>query len=269
MEPSGPSPREERLLAAIFERAFMRGIQHAPQDPAPAEWGAEPFGVVRRAGGILAALHFPQKDAKGIVLFGHPGIAPGKGYFHRSDRIPFVRSLGLAAATFDHGGFGESDGMAGLFHRDWADMLAWARRRYPDLPVHLWGVSVGGYFAHHALAQDEQGIASAVFEQVSPDLLRYGDSASLRAASALTMLLMGDARRWSAAEAHAPRMAVEHVLYVSGELDSGVPPDHAARLAAAAGPFARHHAVKDAEHLEAWKKGGESLRKTVESLLLS
>lgn len=244
-------------------------MRHAPQDAPPAEWGAQPFGVVRREGGVLAALHFPAPSARGVVLFGHPGIPPAKGYFHRSDRIPFVRGLGLAAATFDHGGFGESDDPAGLFHREWGDMLAWARRRYPGLPVHVWGVSLGGYFAHHALAEDAEGIATAVFEQVTPDLLLYGGSAALTAGGALAALLMPDARRWEAALTHAPRLAVERVLYVSGGVDDKVPPADVARLAEAAGPFARHHVVPDAGHIEAWKQGGDALRGAVEALLVS
>lgn len=266
---SGPGPREERLLGAIYDRAFLREMRNAPQDPPPAEWGAEPFGVVRREGGVLAALHFPAPSPRGVVVFGHPGIPPAKGYFHRSDRIPFVRALGLAAATFDHGGFGESDAAAGLFHREWADMLAWARRRYPGLPVHVWGVSLGGYFAHHALADDAEGVATAIFEQVTPDLLRYGASAALKAGGALAALLMPDARRWEAALTHAPRLAAEHVLYVGGDADAAVPPSDVASLAEAAGPFARQHVVPGAAHLEAWKKGGAALREAVEALLLS
>ena len=253
----------------VIERAYMRGLRHAPQDPPPPEWGAQPFGVVRRAGGVLAALHFPHPDPIGVVVFGHPGIAAAKGYFHRNDRVPFVRALGFAAATFDHGGFGESDDSAGLFDREWTDMLAWARRRYPGLPVHVWGVSMGGYFAHHALAHDEDGIASAVFEQVTPDLLRYGESARLMPANALTTLLIPTARRWVAAHEQAPRLAVERALYVSGDADTGVPPAHADRLAAAAGPFAQHHVVAGAGHLEAWKLGGADLRQAVERTLLA
>ena len=262
-----PSPREERILGAVFHRAFMRGIEHAPQDPAPAEWRAHPFGIVRASGGMLAALHFPVAKPRGVVVFGHPGIAPGKGYFHRSDRIPFVRELGFAAMSFDHGGFGESDDPTGLFHREWADVLRWARRRHPGLPIHVWGVSLGGYFAHHALAEDEHGVASAIFEEVSPDLLSYPDS-GLALGRAFASALMPSARRWTAAETHAPHMAVEHVLYVHGDADRGVPPAHAERLVHAAGPFARHHVVKGAAHLESWKVGGDAAKKVVEAFLL-
>lgn len=267
--PPVPSPREERLIGELLDCAYLRALRHAPQDPPPAEWGAEPFAIVRPRGGVLAALHFPVARPRGLVLFGHPGIPAAKGYFHRSDRIPFARSLGFAAMTFDHGGFGESDDPTALYHEEWAAVLAWARRRHPGVPLHVWGVSVGGYFAHHALAADEAGVASAVFEQVAPNLLRYGDNAALKAAGAVAGLAAPALRRWLPAEAHAPRMAAEHVLYVSGDADHGIPLADATRLAEAAGPFARHHVVEGAGHLEAWKKGGDPVRKAVEAVLSS
>jgi pimeloyl-ACP methyl ester carboxylesterase len=265
--PAPPSPREERVIASLLERAYLRELRHGAQDPPPAEWGAEPFGIVRAKGGILAALHFPAPRARGVVVFGHPGIPAAKGYFHRSDRIPFVRALGFAAMTFDHGGFGESDDPTQRYDEEWAEALAWARRRHPDVPIHLWGVSMGGYFAHHALAADEQGVTSAIFEQVTPNLLHYGGSPALKAAGAMASLAAPAVRRWLPAEAHAPRMAAEHVLYVSGDADHGITRAEATRLAEAAGPFARHHVVEGAGHLDAWKLGGDALRKAIEGVL--
>lgn len=264
--PPPPSPREERALLKLIGRTYLRSMGGAAQDPPPAEWDAQPFGIVRAAGGMLAALHFPRPSPRGLVLFGHPGIPPAKGYFHRNDRIPFVRELGFAAVTFDHGGFGESDAPTGLLHREWADVLAWARRRFPGLPLHVWGVSIGGYFAHHALARDE-GVASAIFEQVTPNLLRYASDGRMRAAELLGRALAPSAVRWFAAESHAPHVRADHLLYISGTRDHGITNGEAERLSRAAGPFALHRAVEGARHLEAWKQGDARLREAVAATL--
>lgn len=244
-----PTPLQERLLLAMLERSHLRGVTRAPQAPPPVEWGAQPFGMVRRAGGVMAALHVPAKDARGVVLFGHPARAAGKAHFHDCGRVAFVRSLGFAAATFDHGGFGESDDASGLYHREWADALAWARRRYPGKPVHVWAIGLSGAFAHHALASDAGGVTTAIFEDV-PARLGWAPMA----------------RAWMAPMAHAPRMAAEHVLYVAGGHADAT---RAAQLADAAGPFARVRVVEGAREGEAWEKGGEPLRAAVEATLLA
>ena len=265
-----PSAREERILGRLLDRSYARGLHHRPQDPPPPEWGAQPFGIPRAAGGVLAALLFPHPSPRGVVLFGHPGVAAAKGWFHRNDRVPFVRGLGFAAVTFDHGGFGESDPANRLFHAEWADVLAWARRRFPGLPLHAWGVSMGGYFAHHALAAPgEAGVSSAVFEHVAPDLFRYRGAAVANLGGGVARLALPAARAWFPAEAQALHVKAEHVLYVSGDADEGIPPEDARRLARAAGPLARHHVVPGAAHLEAWRKGGDDLRKAVEQVLLA
>lgn len=268
--PAAPSPRDERVLLRLLERGILGDLYGAPQDPPPSEWGAQPFGVPRPEGGMLAALLFPAPHARGVVLLAHPSVAAGKGYFHRNDRVPFLRELGFHVVTFDHGGFGESDAPAGLHHREWAALLAWARRRFPDLPVHVWGVSLGGYFAHHALAADEPGVASAVFEQVAPNLFAYRfEGAPLtRAGHALARTLAPGGARWFGADAHALHVKADRVLYVSGARDRGVPLADATRLVHAASPLARHHVVEGAAHLEAWKLGGAAVREAVRATLL-
>lgn len=259
-------------MGALLHWSFTRGLYARPQDPAPPEWDPQPFGIPRAAGGLLAAILFPHETPRGVVLLGHPGIGPAKGWFHRGDRVPFLRQLGFAVVTFDHGGFGESDAPTRLYHAEWEDVLAWTRRRFPSLPIHVWGVSVGGYFAHHALAAPEtKGVRSAVFEQVTPDLLGYAGPpwAAWRAAALAARLAAPAARAWLPTEAHALHVKAEHVLYVSGDADAGVPPAHARRLVRAAGPLAGHHVVVGAGHLEAWKKGGARLREAVRETLLA
>lgn len=251
-----------RLLRAVFSAS----LEGAPHDPPPEAWGARAVGIPRTRGGLLAALLFPVEGARGLVVLGHPGIPPAKGYFHRNDRIPFLHERGFAVLTFDHGGFGESDAPNALYDAEWTDALAWARRRFPDLPLSAWGLSMSGYFLHHALAQDA-GVEACVFEEVSPDLFAYGHAWQGRAARVALRLVAPRAARWFPAEAHAADVHAHRVLYVWAAQDAGIPAPHQERLFAAAGPLARRHVAAGAGHLEAWKKGGAAVRDEVARLL--
>jgi hypothetical protein len=213
------TPRDERILLRLL-RARMPSAE--PRGPPPA--GAQPFGIPRESGGVLAALHFPVERSAGVILLSHGG-----------DRVPWLREQGLAVATFDHGGSGESDPAAGLPHREWADALRWARRRYPGAPVHVWGVGLSAHFAHHALARDEKGVASAIFEDVPAEV------------GGLVPRML--ARGWLPAAAHAPDVNADRVLYLGGRRDL-----------ASASPLARHHP-------DAWDVGGAAARDVVRATL--
>ena len=257
--PSPPTAPEERRLAQLLRWGFAEDLHAQPQDAPPAEWGGVAFGVPRKNGGLLAAILFPHDEPRGVVLLGHPEVPAGKGYFHQNNRVPFARNLGLAVVTFDHGGFGESDGPTGLYHSEWEDVIGWARRRFPDLPVHVWGVGLGGYFAHHALARDP-GVASVVFEEVPPDLARALPS---RLARLVARLVARQSVPWWPALAHAPHLHAERLLYAYGDRDPELPVAQAERLWRAAGPFAQRHVVEGAGRLETWKAGGEPLREAI------
>jgi len=258
-------------LAHLLHETYALDFHGADQDAAPEAWHGRPFAIPRRGGGLLAALQFPATtaQARGVVVFGHPGVKAAKGYFHRNDRVPFVTQLGYHAVTFDHSGFGESDEADGLPHRDWRDVLAWTRSRWPDLALQVWGVSMGGYFLHHILADDATPrVGGAVFEHVTPNLLRYGDDPALEQ-RALAADVGTPAVAWFAAETHAPRLRAHEITYVSGGNDRGIPLAQAQRLARAAGPFAVHRVVDEARHLEGWKLGGNPVRHRIAATLLS
>lgn len=247
---------QERKLARLLRWGFSDDLYAQPQEAPPAAWGAQPFGVPRRTGGVLAGLLFPQDELRGVLLLGHPAVASGKSFFHVTNRIPFARSLGCAVVTFDHGGFGESDGPTSLYHTEWEDVLGWARRRFPDMPLHVWGVGLSGYFAHHAIARDP-GLASAIFEEVAPTIT-LGVAARLS-----TRLVTPVFAPWLPAEVHAHFLHAERVLYAYGDADPELPARDAERLWKAAGPLANRHVVEGAGRLDAWKKGGEALRDAI------
>lgn len=286
---------QEDRLRWWFSLGAPRGsLGKRAQDAPPPAWRGERLRIPRAAGGTLAAIRFSHDAPRGLVVFGHPALPAGKGWFHRNDRVPFVLGLGFAALTWDYGGYGESDPANALWHREWLDVLAHARAAFPHEPLHVWGVSMGGYFAHHALAQAPAPVASAVFEHVHANMFEYGSGARRLAGRALALALPREVA-WFRADAHAPRLRAGRVLYVSGARDAFVRPADADALWRAAraprglgedapagksGPRglgedapasapgrAEHVVVEDAGHMEAWRLGGERVREAVRGAL--
>ncbi|HSG39402.1 MAG TPA: alpha/beta hydrolase, partial [Thermoanaerobaculia bacterium] len=173
-------------------------------------------------------------------------------------RIEALRSAGYHALTLDLGGFGASDPSEGFFDRDIEAGLLYLRERTGSLPLHLWGVSSGGYWAHPALARTAF-VSGAMFEDVSPHLLEWSwRTAPLgRPFYLFYRYALRRAYRFLDARSQAPAMSVKAATYVSGEKDPGVRPEDTRALSKAAG--ARSLIVPGAGHLAAIKVAQEEV----------
>jgi pimeloyl-ACP methyl ester carboxylesterase len=245
--PPRPPAWEERAATRLFlalsprtrrTRRTLKTVQ--PEPPAAlAPW--RNVQVPRRDGNsqLAATWYEAAGQARGAVLLVHPWVPAGRAYFHRRGRIPALRAAGYHALALDLGGFGGSTRAPGFFDRDVAAGLAHLRDVAPGLPLHLWGVSSGGYWAHPALT-DTGGVAGAMFEDVSPHLLEWSWRVAPWGRPAYLFL---DLRR------HAAALRLGAAAYVSGGRDRGILPAETRDLAERAG--ARHLVVPRAEHLGA------------------
>jgi pimeloyl-ACP methyl ester carboxylesterase len=207
----------------------------------------------RRGTGILAGTWFPaEAAARGAVLLLPPWVPWGRSYFHLRGRIQALRSAGYHALSLDFPGFGASGPRAGFFDFDVEDGLAFLRRRAGALPLHLWGVSCGGTWAHPALARS-QDVTGAVFEDTSPHLIEWSWRMAPRHRPGYLLLrtLFSASYRFLDARSHARALGLGAVTYISGERDAGVRPHETAELARLAG--GRCHIVPGAGHLGAVK----------------
>jgi len=253
--PERPSPLYERLSFTWFRTFAPRLPRVAQPDPPTA---LEPYESVRieRPGrrGHLAGTWFPAPGApRGAVLLLPPWVQWGRSYFHRRGRLQALRSAGYHALTIDFPGRGGSGPTVGFFDRDVEDALAFLVARAPELPHHLWGVSAGGYWSHMALSRRD-GVAGAMFEDVSPHLIEWGGRImpASRPAHLLFRTLFPHTYRYFDVRRHAPHLRVARAAYVSGEQDEGVPPDDTRELASLADGICR--IVADAGHLDAIKR---------------
>jgi pimeloyl-ACP methyl ester carboxylesterase len=208
----------------------------------------------RRGRGGLSGVWFPAgRAARGAVLLLPPWMEWGKAYFHRRGRLEALRAAGYHALTVDLPGFGESGPPAGLYDLDAEDAIAFARERAGGLPLHLWGVSSGGYWAHPALARGA-GVAGAVFEDVAPHLFEWGwrETPWFRPCFLFFRAVFRTSYRFLDLRRHAPHLRARAVAYAAGDADPGIPEADVRALAAAA--RAECLLVPGAGHLAAIKQ---------------
>jgi alpha/beta superfamily hydrolase len=212
-----------------------------------------------RGRGGLTATWFPAPGrARGAVLLLHPWLVWGKAYFHLRGRIEALRAAGYHALTLDFAGFGGSGSPSGFFDWNVEAGLQYLRERASDLPLHVWGVSAGGYWAHPVLSRT-RFVSGALFEDVAPHLLEW----SWRSAPAgrpfylFFRTAFRSAYRFLDIRRHAGSTSLKAVTYVSGELDQGVRPQDTLSLASTAN--ARHRVIPGADHLGSIKAAGDEV----------
>lgn len=229
----GPPPRpgawEERAAHFLLRALAPRLARMRPPEP-PGELAPFERFAVSRPGrvGTLAATWYPAgAGARGAVLLVHPWMEWGQAYFHRRGRIEALRAAGYHAMAFDLGGFGGSGPAIGLWDRDVEDALAALRERAPGLPLHLWGVSSGGYWAHPVLARNGAmpAVMAAMFEDVSPHLLEWSTymAPAGRPFYGIFRRCLRRAHPYLDMRRHAPHLRLRAVAYAGGDADRGIP----------------------------------------------
>jgi uncharacterized protein len=257
--PPRPGAREERLATGLF--LLLSPRLPRTEQPVPREDLApfEALSVPRWNGAApLSAVWFPAERPRGAVLLLPPWLVWGKAYFYLRGRLQALRAAGYHALILDFPGFGGSGPVQGFFDRDVEDGLAALRRQAGDLPLHVWGVSSGGTWAHLVLSRTDL-VTGAMFEDVSPHLFEWSWRVAPlgRPAYLFFRTVFRSAYRFLDARRHAAAMALRTVTYVSGEGDLGVRPEDTRALAETAG--GRWRIVPGADHLGAIKVAGEEV----------
>ena len=259
--PSRPSAAQESAAIRLFLALSPRLPWVAQPDP-PDELRPHEEITVSRPGGreSLAGTWYPTDGspggARGAVLLLPPWLPWGRSYFHRRGRIQALRAAGYHVLTLDLPGRGRR--MDGFFDRDVEAGLDELRRRAGGLPLHVWGVSAGGYWAHPALARTN-GIAGAFFEDVAPHLLEWSwRIAPLgRPFYLFFRHVLRSSYRYLDMRRHAEAFSLRAVTYVGGAKDPGVRPADTRDLAAHA--RGRGHIVDRAGHLESIKLANQEI----------
>jgi pimeloyl-ACP methyl ester carboxylesterase len=235
--------------------------------------GLAPFEEVSigraRGPGVLTATWYPATAAgapsRGAVLLLHPWLPWGKSYFYRRGRVQALRAAGYDALAVDFPGFGGSGRPYGLLDLDVEAALEFLRRRNGGRPLHVWGVSSGGYWAHLVLSR-VGGVAGAMFEDVSSHLLQWSWRRVPRGRPLYLIFrtFLRGPYRFFDLRRHAPALRLNAAAYAGGENDPGVWPQETRELARLAGGPCL--IVPGADHLGAIKRAnGEVIELAIET----
>lgn len=278
-----------RLAVARTKKGFLDTDPSLPASSPDADlnawWNAQPKTEerIRSADGLgLAAdwLPFPAKPSFAAVLVhGYTGTGPTMKRYARLLRERFDCDL-LAP---DLRGHGRSDGgYIGFGLRDAEDLRLWIdwliERRGPDIPIILYGVSMGGAAvltaAGSALPTNVRCVVSDCGYSDAREILahkakklyglpRFPAVAALRSATALLA-------RYDLAEA-CPRRAVARtklpILFIHGDADDFVPPRMAEELFSASGGAKELYLVTGAGHAQAYQTAGAAYAERVAAFI--
>lgn len=116
-------------------------------------------------GNQVYAVEWPVKEARAVI-----GIIHGIGeHCRRYDEMAaWFNNQGIAMVGYDRQGYGRSEGRKGYAknYKEYVDevahLLIECERRYPDLPVFLYGHSMGGHLLLRYLIRRHPNISAAV-----------------------------------------------------------------------------------------------------------
>lgn len=126
----------------------------------------EDLSITVADAGTISATYWPAREPRALVLL-HPATGVPQGYYQSFAR--YLADAGLSVLTYDYRGIGRSrpPSLRGYDVRmsDWIDhdvpaVTAWARERFPQLPLLAVGHSVGGHAI--ALSPSSGGLRAAV-----------------------------------------------------------------------------------------------------------
>ena len=120
----------------------------------------------------------PENEQPTTVMLLLHGIGGGKEHFY--ELAGTLAEQQIASVVYDARGHGESDGeyiSYGFYEKqDVSTIVQAAKQRYPDIPIGIWGNSMGGAVALQALAIEPQlnfGIIESTFTDLNQIVYDY------------------------------------------------------------------------------------------------
>lgn len=206
----------------------------------------------------LHALFLPATASpRGAVLFLHGNAENLSSHVRAVTTLP---AAGYTVLVPDYRGFGQSAGRADVAgsHADAAAALAWLRHHHPDLPLVVYGQSLGASVAIRLVAdaEDRSGIRAVVADS---GFASYRGLAREKLASAwltwplqwLAIPLISD--RFAAVD-RVGALAPIPLLLIHGERDPVVPVSHAEALYRAAAPPRTLWRIPEAGHIDGLRR---------------
>lgn len=160
------------IVAGLAASWFVAGALIAPLPrpigQPPGDLRVAEFSVASESGSTISGWYTPGESGKGVVVLLH-GIWGSR--LSMLDRARMLHQAGYATVMFDFQAHGESPGnsitIGHLERHDVRAAVQFARGQFPDQPIGVIGVSLGGAAALLASPLD---IDALVVESVYPDI---------------------------------------------------------------------------------------------------
>ena len=259
------------LLHALLKKPFFGRFQKPwawPPSVPESEWTRVTFR--NASGATLVGLHGRAAGgaARATVVMPHPMTGDAKGYLLRSGHAALLREGGYDVLLFDFNGFGDSENGRFEFPDDIVAAGRFAQERAPELPVALFGISMGAGYGVCALDTPGHPFRAAVIESAFTSLEEFWIKfrvayVLLRALSAILPRTAGTLRPIARIRSIA---GVEAILFIYGDADSFTPPAMGERLLEACPlPTERRSlwVVPKAKHLRALDAARDEYRRRV------
>ena len=114
----------------------------------------------------LAAWHLPARTPapRAVILLTHPMTKAGKHFFVKRGYPERLAAAGYHVVGMDFNGFGESDQIGLNYKADVRAAMHLIRRRWPELPVGAWGLSLGAGSLLTYTTLPDHGLRAVVLE---------------------------------------------------------------------------------------------------------
>jgi pimeloyl-ACP methyl ester carboxylesterase len=129
-----------------------------------------------RISALLARAHIykgKRQQPKGAVLMCHPMGVVAKGFWLKYGHAEMLRKAGYHVMVFDLNGFGESTSTTMDYPLDVLAAGLELQAQFPELPVAVYGSSMGAAMSVCAMAQQDHPFKVAILESAFPTLLHF------------------------------------------------------------------------------------------------
>lgn len=227
---------ERRAVGLIVRRFWLGDRRGGPWDPPPElEWDDVVFPG--NTGARLTGRYFKSQVPRGVVVAVHPDKRYAGHWFVRTGWVHRLTQVGLDVLTFDLTGYGGSHGPSTYYAEDVHCAIRFAAERAGEVPVHVFGVSVGAYAAAIA-APWMDGVEGLVLESPYPDTTAwYGGGIGAFASRTFNTAFRKTAQYLQADQ--RIRDASANKILVVASTDDTVTPHHLSRRVAQSAPAGR------------------------------
>jgi alpha-beta hydrolase superfamily lysophospholipase len=187
---------------------------------------------------LSAVLRLAPQPARGVVVCAHPMGLAAKGFWLRQGHAQALLDAGYHVLAYDFNGFGESPSTNFDYPLDAIAAGAWARQRFPGLPVHALCASFGAINTLSAISHRAFPYDSVIAEGCPPTLPQFWKAYPFaHAVLQLSRWIAPAGERKIRPIAHLPEArAGLPVLLIHSRADRWTPVAFGDELAAAAAP---------------------------------